>query len=248
MRIGPRLALVGSGRNGLGLTSPWDCNVYLLEADGEALLIDTGCGLDPGRILSRIEATGIDPARIGRALLTHSHADHAGGAAFFAGQLSTRIACPAASAGAVRAGDEQASGLAAARAAGGYPPSFRYPASPVHQEINDGDTVRLGPLMITAVATPGHSYDHTSYLLHDPDDEGTVLFGGDVLLTDGRVLLLATADCRLDSYASTIRRLAALSPRGLLPGHGAFTLADGVRAVATAASYFERLVPPPSLT
>jgi glyoxylase-like metal-dependent hydrolase (beta-lactamase superfamily II) len=248
MRIGPRLALVGSGRNGLGLTSPWDCNVYLVEADGEALLIDTGSGLDPGRIMSRIEATGIDPARVGQALLTHSHADHVAGAAFFARQLGTRIACPAASAASLRVGDEQASGLAAARAAGGYPPDFRYPSAPVDREIKDGDVIRLGSLTITAVATPGHSYDHTSYLLHDPAEDGVALFGGDVLLTDGRVLLLATADCRLDAYATTIRRLAALSLRGLLPGHGAFTLADGSRAVAAAAGYFERLVPPPSLT
>lgn len=247
MRIGPRLALVGSGRAGLGLTSPWDCNVYLLEAGGQALLIDAGCGLEPGRILARIEAAGVDPAQVGQVLLTHSHADHAAGAAFFASQAGAGIACPAPSADAVRAGDEQASGLALARAAGGYPPDFTYPQIPVHQEISDGDVVRLGPLTITAVATPGHSYDHVSYLLHDPDGDGPALFGGDVLLTDGRVLLLATPDCRLDAYAASIRRLAALGLRGLLPGHGAFTLADGSRAVTTAAGYFERLVPPPSL-
>lgn len=247
MRIGSRLALVGSGRNGLGLTNPWDCNVYLLEADGEALLIDAGCGLDPGRILTRIEATGADPGRIRQALLTHSHADHAAGAAFFAHHLGTQIVAPAASAASLRAGDEQASGLAAARAAGGYPPDFSYPPVPVHQEIADGDVVYLGPLTITAVATPGHSYDHTSYLLHDPDLDGPALFGGDVLLSDGRVLLLATADCRLDAYAATVRRLAVLNLRGLLPGHGAFTLADGSPAVAVASSYFDRLVPPPSL-
>lgn len=248
MRIGPRIALVGSGRAGLGLTSPWDCNVYLVEAAGQAMLIDAGCGLEPERILARIEAAGVDPGTVSQALLTHSHADHAAGAAYFASQLGTRIAGSAASAEAMRAGDEEASGLAAARAAGGYPPDFGYPPIPVQHEISDGDVIRLGPLTITAVATPGHSYDHLSYLLHDPDGDGPALFGGDVLLTDGRVLLLATPDCRLDAYAATIRRLAGLSLRGLLPGHGAFTLADGARAVATAAGYFERLVPPPSMS
>jgi glyoxylase-like metal-dependent hydrolase (beta-lactamase superfamily II) len=248
MRISPRLALVGSGRAGLGLTSPWDCNVYLVEAGGDALLIDAGCGLEPGRILARIEASGVDPSRVSQVLLTHGHADHAAGAGVMARELGARIACPAASAAALRAGDEQASGLAAARAAGGYPPDFSYPPAPVHRAVSDGDIIALGPLTITAVATPGHSYDHTSYLLRDPGEDGGTLFGGDVLLTDGRVLLLATPDCRLDAYAATIRRLAGLQVRGLLPGHGAFTLSDGAHAVATAAGYFERLVPPPSMT
>jgi hydroxyacylglutathione hydrolase len=248
MRISPRLALVGSGRAGLGLTSPWDCNVYLIEADGDALLIDAGCGLEPGRILARIESCGVDPSRVSQVLLTHGHADHAAGASFMARELGARIHCPAASADALRAGDEHVSGLAAARAAGSYPADFSYPPSPVHQAVTDGDAITIGPFTISAVATPGHSYDHTSYLLRESGENGRTMFGGDVLLTDGRVLLLATPDCRLDAYAATIRRLAALNLRGLMPGHGAFTLSDGGRAVATAAGYFERLVPPPSMT
>ena len=142
MRIGPRLALVGSGRNGLGLTSPWDCNVYLLEAEDDALLIDTGSGLDPGRIVSRIEAAGIDPAQVGQVLLTHSHADHAAGAAFFARQLGARIVCPLRPPERCGLVTSRPAGLAAARAARGYPPDFTYPPAPVHQEIRDGDVVR----------------------------------------------------------------------------------------------------------
>ena len=65
-----RLTVLGSGSRG---------NALLLEAGGDALLVDAGFSFrDLGR---RLAAAGRDPASIRAIALTHEHGDHARGAA-----------------------------------------------------------------------------------------------------------------------------------------------------------------------
>ncbi|MBC7133822.1 MAG: MBL fold metallo-hydrolase [Roseovarius sp.] len=56
---------------------------YLIEHRGSLTLVDTGCGdqMGPtmGRMIANLMTVGVDPGRIDRILLTHLHADHAGG-------------------------------------------------------------------------------------------------------------------------------------------------------------------------
>jgi hydroxyacylglutathione hydrolase len=52
-----------------------------------------------------------------------------------------------------------------------------------HEPLADGDTVDLGQIMITALATPGHRPEHTAYLVADASraDEPWVVATGDSL-------------------------------------------------------------------
>ena len=67
-----RFASIGSGSEGNGL---------LVEAGGTRVLVDCGFGVrDAG---TRVRRLGVDPDTITAILVTHEHADHAGGVPAF---------------------------------------------------------------------------------------------------------------------------------------------------------------------
>ena len=94
-----------------------------------------------------------------------------------------------------------------------------------HIPLADGDEVDLGGLTLRALATPGHTDEHLSYLLLDGSQELGVFTGGSLivgsaartdLLGAGRAGELARAQYR------SLRRLAALpDSTGVWPTHGA---------------------------
>src|SRR5918998_350246 len=124
MRLTRDVALVGGGNNGFDISAPLDCHVYLLDGGDELALVDAGVGGNAGDtalILANLEADGYDLGKLRRVLLTHYHADHAGGAA----ELRDRIGCTVhgspLTAIAVAAGDEETINLPFAKKAGFYP-------------------------------------------------------------------------------------------------------------------------------
>ena len=92
------------------------------------------------------------------------------------------------------------------------------------QPISDGDTVRIGRMLLKAVATPGHTHHHLSYLINDGGRQA-VFSGGSLLYGSvGRTDLLGEEDTvplTHDQYAS-VRRLAreAGEEAELFPTHG----------------------------
>ncbi len=131
MQLSEDVYLVGSGALGFDLTDPFDCHVYLIDGGDELALVDTGAGLGHDAILANIAAHGFDPGRLRAVLLTHAHADHAGGAARLYLELGLSVAASPLAADRVRRGDEAALSLPAAREAGIYPDSYRFAACPV---------------------------------------------------------------------------------------------------------------------
>ncbi|MBX7266266.1 MBL fold metallo-hydrolase [Micromonospora sp. Llam7] len=72
--------LVGSGTHPDALTDPHDCHCYLVWDGTGGLLVDTGTGLGADAWLANI-AEVCDPAVLSGVVVTHYHADHAGGTA-----------------------------------------------------------------------------------------------------------------------------------------------------------------------
>ncbi|WP_276353235.1 MBL fold metallo-hydrolase [Cohnella caldifontis] len=241
MKVNDWVHLVGSGYAGFQLTDEYDCNVYLINGGSGMALVDTGAGLDPDAILAEVRKDGLDPAAIRSILLTHAHADHAGGASALAGKLGATIyALP----DAVRFGagpDLEAISLAPAIQAGTYPEDYRFRAFAA-ETVNEGDVIAVGGLSVRVIETPGHSDGHAGFLL---EAEGRkLLFAGDLVFGGGRISLLATWDSRLNRYAESIGKVNELRIDGLFPGHAAFLLRDAWRHVAEAAHRFERLEVP----
>jgi len=90
--------------------------------------------------------------------------------------------------------------------------------------IAGGDVLEAAGLRIDAVATPGHCSDHTAFRL----PTGTVLTGDHIL---GRgTSVVAWPDGDLAAYLESLRRVLALGPDALYPGHGP-EMADDPEAV-----------------
>ncbi|MGI5215388.1 MBL fold metallo-hydrolase [Plantactinospora sp. CA-290183] len=235
--------LVGSGTHPDVLTDPHDCHCYLVWDGTGGVLVDTGTGLGADAWLAAV-AEVCDPARLAGAVVTHYHADHAGGAAA-ARAAGLPILASAETAAALATGDETRTSLAAARAAGVYPPDYRLSPATVDRVLGDGDTVDAGGLRIEIVAAPGHCDGHLVVLVRRAGR--TILLSGDCLFAGGRVSIQAIHDCRLDRYAETVIALADREVDVLLPGHGDPVLRDARAGIGSAAESFRRLVPPPNL-
>jgi glyoxylase-like metal-dependent hydrolase (beta-lactamase superfamily II) len=88
-----------------------------------------------------------------------------------------------------------------------------------HDDLRDGDRVRVGGLEIVVVATPGHTADSLSFLL--PAEN--LLLTGDTVLGRGSTVV-AHPDGELAAYLSSLGRLEAMTGSGevtsIAPGHG----------------------------
>ncbi|MGC4108223.1 MAG: MBL fold metallo-hydrolase [Thermomicrobiales bacterium] len=245
MKLTEHIYLVGSGRMGFSLTDPLDCHVYLVQNAGDAVLIDAGGGVDVTPILAEIARDGIDPGSIRRLLLTHAHADHAGGAAALAEALRLEIHASALAADYLGWGDERAISLDRARAAGAYPPDYVFRAAPVAGVLSEGDHLAVGDLTLEVLETPGHCGGHLSFALHRPG--GVDLFCGDALFAQGAIILQDIWDCTVGDSCRSVKKIAALRPDGFFPGHGAVSIARGWTHAEAALERISQLLPPRNL-
>lgn len=93
-----------------------------------------------------------------------------------------------------------------------------------HCALEDGDEVDLGGLVLRALATPGHTDEHLSFLLLDGERELGVFSGGSLLVGSAARTDLVDPD-RTEELARaqfrSLRRLALLAPdTRLWPTHG----------------------------
>lgn len=245
MRIDKNLCLPMSGGGGFDLTDNFDCNVFLVAAGDEWLMFDAGSGRSPERALAVLADDGIDPRRIRHLFLTHGHADHSGGAAHWRETLGLEVHAARATAAMVAAGDEAALSVDRARSAGVYPADYVYRACPIDHILDLDRPVSISGVTVRAVATPGHSHDHVSYLVETA--QGRLLVGGDALFHGGKVAIQDIYDCDIAAICESVRRLAGIDYEALLPGHLAFSLTNGRRHADAALAHVEALHCPPSI-
>ena len=163
-----------------------------------------GVVVDPQRDLSRY----LDEARrlgvsITAVLETHIHNDYVSGGLALARATGATYAIPA-----------------------GEPVSFAGEC----RALDDGDTVVAGDLMVTAIATAGHTAHHLAYSVSrrdegDEDGQTVVCTGGSLLVqSTGRTDLLGAnlAETLARSQWHSVRRLLTTLPADtrILPTHG----------------------------
>lgn len=246
MKITGSMYLVGSGEADLMPTDRNDCQVYLIRANEVLALVDAGGGLSADKILANVEADGLAPHAISWLLLTHTHGDHAGGAAALKAALpGLRVAVSSEAADWLRRGDEQAISLDKGRAAAVFPPDFRFHPCPVDLELRDGQRIEFGGLLVKVVATPGHCRGHLSFLV---EAEGKrALFSGDAIFPGGKILLQNIWDCDLQATLRSVERLAGLRADHLFAGHLHPVLDEAPAHLRLATDRLAALAVPPSL-
>lgn len=245
MRLTDRIYLVGGGWHGFGISHNLDCHVYLIDGGSEMTLIDAGVGLEPERIHANIRADGLDDRKLKYLLLTHGHADHAGGSRYWKQLLGVQVIASPEAAQFVREGQEASISLDVAKSAGFYPADYRFQACPVDRELKEGDTFRIGACELQVIETPGHCAGLLSYKMNDGGK--TYLFSGDTVFHDGKVLITNVYDCNLQHYVASLRKLAGLKVDALLPGHSSLVLDKGQEHIQKALDCLARMLMPPNL-
>lgn len=153
--------------------------------------------VDPGPADGEhIEAVAATAAgRLEAIVVTHTHPDHAPGSAWLASLTGARML--------------------------GYGPRDGFEPD---AQLEDGDHVQAGDLVLQAVHTPGHASNHLCYLLNLPSGDGgshQVLFSGDHVM-GGSTVVIAPPDGDMDAYLASLRRMLELDPplTVIAPGHG----------------------------
>ena len=140
VRIHANTYLVGS----CGISS------ILIVGDQGDILIDGGTEADADLIADNIRALGYRPEDIRFILTSHEHYDHVGGIAKLQRLSGATVVTSAAAAKVISSGSPAADD-----------PQFgtlkTFPPAQPGRIVRDGDEVRLGNLMVTAIATPGHT-------------------------------------------------------------------------------------------
>lgn len=133
---------------------PRGLGVFLITAGTGDVLIDGGVPGDAALIEGNIRDLGINLRDIKWILNSHAHSDHAGGMAQLAHDTGAQVIAGAADVPLLERG-------------GRDDPEYgdRFPFPPVHvtRTVADGERLRLGDLVLTAHATPGHTRGNTSW-------------------------------------------------------------------------------------
>lgn len=182
---------------------------YLVESGGEHALIETGPGSTLQTLRAAIREAGVEEAAIRKVFVTHIHLDHAGAAGWFAQQGATVYCHPNAARHLVDPSRlmESARMVYQDQMDALWGEMLPAPAGNV-VALQDGESVRLGDVEVTAWDTPGHARHHHAFVV------GDVCFTGDVAgmrLQDTRYLSVPSAPPQFDpaAYVRSVDRLIA---------------------------------------
>lgn len=84
------------------------------------------------------------------------------------------------------------------------------------EPLSDGQVVEAGDDTLRAVHTPGHAPDHLCFW----HERSRTLFSGDLAVKGTTVYIPPNLRGDLADYLASLRRVLALGPSRLLPGHG----------------------------
>lgn len=164
-------------------------NTYILGRERVAV-VDPGPD-DPRHLEAILETL---PGRLQWILVTHTHPDHAPGAAALAARTGAR-----------RLGYDSRDGFVA------------------DDVIGDGFELRLDGLVVRAIHTPGHASNHLCYLadLAGSVPVTRMLFSGDHIM-GGSTVVIGPPDGDMSAYLSSLRRVLDCTPPvdSIAPGHG----------------------------
>lgn len=174
---------------------PYWTHFYLYRG----LVIDTGCPHTAGEVGEFVGGRG----RV--VLLTHHHEDHVGGAVALQGRL--RIFAPASSLPLLEHPPEVPDYR---KLVWGQPQPLR--AEPLPSPL------RFGGLEVEVLETPGHTFDHVSFLVDRK------LFAGDLVLAPGQMVCMRQEELR--ETMESLERVLGLDFDQAYTGVGVFSRAE----------------------
>jgi metallo-beta-lactamase class B len=135
------------GTKGLG--------AFLFSTSEGLILMNTGMPSSGPMIEESIRKLGFKPGDIKVMINGHAHIDHAGAFAYLKEKYGAQMAVMREDVTAMESGD---------KGDFKYADDFVYPAVKVDRVLRDGDTIRMGDVLLTAYLTPGHTRGATTWI------------------------------------------------------------------------------------
>ena len=151
------------GTKGLG--------AFLFTTSEGHILMNTGMPSSGPMIVESIRKLGFRPEDIKVMINGHAHIDHAGAFAYLKQQFGAQLAVMKDDVAAMESGDKDDFK---------YANDFVYPAVKVDRVLRDGDTIKMGDVLLTAYHTPGHTRGATTWIAN--------------LVVDGKAYVVAFPD------------------------------------------------------
>ncbi len=215
-QIGDNLYYVGSR----------DLAAYLVTTPQGSILINANYTSSPPQIRHSVQILGFRWRDIRILLISHAHADHAGGAAGILRETGAKFEVMDGDA------DVMESGGKTDFAFGGESKGLQFPLAHVDRVLHDGDAVTLGGVTLIAHKTPGHTRGCTTWTTetHLPGEPAgalrhVVIGGSWSVLSDYRLLSVrggkpASYPGIASDYTTTFSELPRLRCNVFLASHG----------------------------
>jgi len=207
-------------QNGTTITrlTPAGCNIWVVTRNDRTIIVDTGISFDRSRIERALKRKGIIPEAV---ILTHTHFDHAGNAAWLQAEYGTGVVVQEAESAMLAAGDTPIPEGTYTFTRGmigigrKMQPVFRYDPCVAEHVFNDQFDLNRFGINGYVMHTPGHSPGGATVVI---DDE-TVIVGDLVVGTMPGSPFPPFAD-DVTLLLNSWKKIIDTGYRSILPGHG----------------------------
>jgi metallo-beta-lactamase class B len=188
-------------------------SILIVGSEGD-ILIDSGTEAGADRVAANIRKLGFNPTDVRILLNSHEHFDHVGGMARLEQLTGARLYASANAADVLKSG----------RPGAGDPQSATLPGFPparVDRILRDGEQVRLGNLMVKAVATPGHTHGAMTWQWVSCDGGvcRTIVYADSLTPVSSPGYRFTDHPGALEAFRESIARMGALDCDILLTPH-----------------------------
>lgn len=204
------------GTKGLG--------AFLFASSQGLILMNTGMPSSGPMIVESIKKLGFKPEDLKIMINGHAHIDHAGAFAYLKEKFGAELAVMNDDVAAMESGD---------KGDFKYADDFVYPPVKVDRVLRDGDTVKLGEVILTAYHTPGHTRGATTWVttIVDAGKAYQVVFPDGAGFNPGYRLVTSNPSYPgiADDYRRTHHILEMLKPDIWLAQHNEYYDLEGKR-------------------
>jgi len=190
---------------GPNISSPDDATSFIIDFDGELVMIDAGAGESSTILRQNMEKGGLNPHAVSTLILTHNHIDHIGSASYFRSNFGCRILIHELDAEAIETGDSL-------KTAASYYGTFLSPITVDRKLKGDNEVLVFGRDELHCLHTPGHTPGSISVYL----DRGNkrILFGQDI-----HGPFMDIFDSNINVWKKSMAKLLAINADILCEGH-----------------------------
>jgi len=192
-----------------------ETGVYYLQDRVGAIMINAGMSYILPDVLTQMKEFGLDPARLTKILILHSHFDHVGLVPYFKRTYPAIEVVASAPAWEVFAKPKaieimnsfsQLSARQADAAEALKPYDLEWRGDITGTAVRDGDTIDLGGVTLRIIATPGHS--NCSICAYEPSRK--ILFASDAVGIPFEDRLFPSMNTNIHQYLESLDKLKPL--------------------------------------